>query len=569
MTSDERGNPPQHGFLAGGTFATYHPPSGPERNVAYVICPPLGYEAIECYHSLLRLAQGLAGAGFATVRIEYHGTGESLGTDEDPGRVAAWLDSIRQAVATLRDGGVEAIGLIGLRLGATFAAKVAAEIEIDRLVLWHPCISGAMYTREVEIMASAAAKALGTPPLANGGLEAAGYLLTSETMKDLSELKSDQPHLCGRPEILVVDRDDRPAVQRLGPHYTSLRYAVTVEKVPGYKEMMIDPAKSQVPTEALARIRDWAVEHSRSRERPSRDVTLQEEIPDELVRRRAVRFGPNRRLLGIVTEPVAAAANRPGVILLAGGIVPRTAVNRMYVPLARRLAGLGHRVLRVDIAGIGESSPAAGAARNDPYADSLLDDVVTSLRWISSGNGSNRAWLVGLCSGAYASFQTALTEQQVLGVVLINPLVFYWKKLSAEPPTVHDTDASKHYGRSLLSPAKWRKLIAGKVDLRYAMNTLAAPVRNRLASRWGRDLPGDLSGLLSRGVAVNLAFSEGDPGYDAFVDQVGRRLSKLQRDGLVLRSYQGADHTFSPLHVRGELLDWIVDRVCAHRGSND
>jgi hypothetical protein len=68
---------------------------------------------------------------------------------------------------------------------------------------------------------------------------------------------------------------------------------------------------------------------------------------------------------------------------------------------------------------------------------------------------------------------------------------------------------------------------------------------------------------LSRGVRVRLAFSEGDPGYDAFLRQAGSGLKKCRREGLVLRSFQGADHTFSPMQVRGELLDWIVDQVSA------
>src|SRR4051812_22961002 len=81
-----------HGFLDGPRplFGSYHAPAQPVRDIGYVICPPLGWEGIQSYQTVQRLADALAAAGFHTVRVHVDGTGESLGTDEDPGRVAAW-----------------------------------------------------------------------------------------------------------------------------------------------------------------------------------------------------------------------------------------------------------------------------------------------------------------------------------------------------------------------------------------------------------------------------------------------------------------------------------------------
>ena len=71
----------------------------------------------------------------------------------------------------------------------------------------------------------------------------------------------------------------------------------------------------------------------------------------------AVIFGENHSLDGIITNPAAAGPidSSPGVILLNSGLVHRVGPNRVYVKLARRLAGLGLTVLRFDYSGVGDS----------------------------------------------------------------------------------------------------------------------------------------------------------------------------------------------------------------------
>jgi hypothetical protein len=250
------------------------------------------------------------------------------------------------------------------------------------------------------------------------------------------------------------------------------------------------------------------------------------------------------------------------VLFLAGGVVPRTAVNRMYVSAARRLASLGHTVLRLDVSGIGESLPADGAPPNDAYAASLVPDVVTAVRWL----GEQDIWLVGLCSGAYAAFQAALTESRVTGVVLINPIVFHGAQgMSRNSTQVHQVQAARQYRRSLTDASKWRKLLTGQVDVRFALGVLSARARTWVTSRSGRGLPADLRQLLGRGVRIGIAFSDGDAGVDAFTSQVGARLPELRKRGLAIQHFPGADHTFNALAARGMLLDWVVGHVSEGR----
>ncbi|HSO32656.1 MAG TPA: alpha/beta fold hydrolase [Labilithrix sp.] len=570
-----------HGFLDGPRplFGSYHAPARPVRDIGYVICPPLGWEGIQCYQSVQLLADELAAAGFHTLRVHYDGTGESLGSDEEPGRVAAWLESVRRAVAALAGvRHVERIGLIGMRVGATLAAMVAAELELANLVLWEACVTGAHYSREMEILASAAPSAIQTGrELRPGGIEAGGYLLTHATVAELNALDLLKVKPRGTPDVLLVQRDDRPPSfgRKLAEHLVREGCRATLEQLPGHKEMMTYPERSLPAKVIVARIRDWAVERSTAGEAPAADdarpegLALAAEAVDGRVRRRPVRFGPSQRLFGVITEPTAAGSARPPVLMLTGGVVPRTGVNRMYVVLASRLAELGHTVLRMDVSGICESAPAEGAAPNDPHAASLLEDVRGAAELLLESTGQSTLTLLGLCSGAYASFQTALVDPRVRGIVLLNPEVFHLEGGSPKFSQTEQSQAAKHYRQSLFSLAAWKKLLSGKANVRYIagfalakVKTSAASARDRLSARIKKvpqGLAGDFHRLLARDVKVSVVMAEGDPGHEPLMNQLTADLEALRAMGFTLKLTPGPDHTFNDFSVRQPLVDWLVD----------
>ncbi len=72
---------------------------------------------------------------------------------------------------------------------------------------------------------------------------------------------------------------------------------------------------------------------------------------------RVVRFGPDKRLIGILTEPRAGSGDRPGTLLLNSGLVHRIGASRMHVHMARALVKEGMTSLRFDFSGIGDSEP--------------------------------------------------------------------------------------------------------------------------------------------------------------------------------------------------------------------
>lgn len=564
----ERTSPVLHGFLDGHrpVFASYHAPTRPLRDIGWVVCPPLGWEAIQSYETVRRLAEGLAAAGLPTVRVHYDGTGESLGSDEDGDRVDAWLESIRRAVVAMRELGVRDVGLVGVRLGATLAAHVATELAVASLVLWEPCTSGAHYTREMEILASASPSAVRDRAHVRqpGDIEAGGYLLTRETVASLAAIDLLKATLAGKPDVLLVYRDDRPAP--FGKKLAERFAGAVLEQLPGYKEMMTYPERATPADAAIARIRAWASERAGTLEREPPSLALREDVVEGTSRRRPVRFGPDGRLFGVLTEPLAGRTREP-VILLTGGVVPRIAVNRMYVTLATRLAERGHAVLRFDVSGICESTPADGAKPNDPHAASLLSDVRDAVERM----GGSSVSLLGLCSGAYAAFQTALADTRVQQIVLLNPQVFHLADGSPKFSQTEQSQAAKYYRQRLFQLDSWKKLLSGKANVRYITGFVTAKAKTTLnrarervlarVTHAPRGLAGDLHGLLKRGVRIRVVMAEGEPGHEPLMTQLGEDLEALRGLGFVLDLTPGPDHTFNDFAVRLPLLDRLTDTL--------
>ncbi|MEP7311420.1 MAG: alpha/beta fold hydrolase [Pseudomonadota bacterium] len=110
---------------------------------AAVVCPPWGQEHLRAHRSLHRLASELAEVGFHVLRFDYYGTGDSAG-DMPDADLDGWRSDIVTAIEELKDtAGVKQVALIGLRLGATLAAAVAAQRkDVSALVLWDPLSSG-------------------------------------------------------------------------------------------------------------------------------------------------------------------------------------------------------------------------------------------------------------------------------------------------------------------------------------------------------------------------------------------------------------------------------------------
>ena len=275
------------------------------------------------------------------------------------------------------------------------------------------------------------------------------------------------------------------------------------------------------------------------------------------VEEQQLRFGPDDRLFGIVSKPKSEPdMSRPAMILLCGGATHRISANRMYVSLARRLAQQGMTVMRLDLAGIGDSLPHDGYPANKPYTDKLTEDIEAAMDAVAALTGAKSFTLFGLCSGAYAAMQTALQSERVTGLILANQLVYD------------------------LSARDLQQLASGEIASAHALDfprsssfvfRAAVRVLKRLSPVWGK--PGELLSawlvgtnvrrrfdrLVERGVSLAFLLSSRDPAGDALRITTGKRLDHWCDSGIAaVKVFNGTDHTFSPTASQRELIDWVA-----------
>jgi pimeloyl-ACP methyl ester carboxylesterase len=233
-------------------FGIYEPaaPIGRGKRAA-VLCHPWGDEYIYAHRAIRQLAVRLTGAGIDTLRFDFFGTGDSGGEMVDAD-LAIWEADIELAMEELRNiVGSTRTTLIGLRLGATLAARVAAlhPKDVDSLVLWDPVLSGADYPVSL-------GTASATP---DATLEIRGFPLTARMRRDLQAIALTQPFAPPgiRGLTIVTDRSATPVSPAEAPRGNGEQsYAIEFRTaVPPWIE---DPNKmGAVPVEVIRRIVDW------------------------------------------------------------------------------------------------------------------------------------------------------------------------------------------------------------------------------------------------------------------------------------------------------------------------
>lgn len=140
-------------------FGLLHEPATPGARLGFVLSHPFAEEKLWSHRVLVTFARALAARGHPVLRFDYAGAGDSGGETAETS-LDSHLDDLRAAVGTLEAmvPGLERIGLVGLRLGASFAALLAeqaaagtasAVLRDAPLVLWDPVVDGAAYLQEV------------------------------------------------------------------------------------------------------------------------------------------------------------------------------------------------------------------------------------------------------------------------------------------------------------------------------------------------------------------------------------------------------------------------------------
>lgn len=397
-------------------------PSSGAATLGVVLCQPVGEEARSAHRTFRRLGSELARRGVVALRVDYDGTGDSAGGQHDAERVAAWRASIAEAATYLRESGLDRVAIVGMRIGATLAAEVAAEdARFTSVVLWDPNTSGRGFLREGQALHALGDYAIEKPQ--GGDVHTPGFRYDATTAADLRTLNlADLPAEPWSDRILVLTRSGAPIPGKPGGPFTGPH--VEWARAEGQLELVgVEPNQARTPIPTVQHVADWLAEGVRDEASRPVDFALRSEaqvtdpVSGTAVRERIVTLGPNR-LFGIVTEPLEPARNAPWVILVNVAIELHIGPGRRWVDFARSWAAMGLRCVRLDQSGLGDS-PRRRDQREDVFYDAnWLEDLPDAIDALEAGDAPVSVF--GLCSGAYSAFEAAM-RRPLDAVYVVSP----------------------------------------------------------------------------------------------------------------------------------------------------
>jgi len=556
-------------FDSGGRpmFGWWHVPDGHRARGGVVLCLPLAMEGTAARPTFRLLASRLEAAGFVVLRFDYDGTGDSAGSPDDPGRVPAWIDSVRSAIRVVRSSRVPRVTVVGMRMGATLAAATIGSEDSaalpDGLVLWDPCTSGRSFLRQQRLM-RATIEVAHTEE--EGVVEGPGIVFGPEAAAAMSALSVDGIETTLARKVLVLTRAghrrDHALVTRLSmPH-------VEWAEVAGQEDLVdVEPHFAKVPEAALRTIVSWLSALGADGLRP---VTPSSVSPGEAavvgrdadgcpIRERSLRLGPNG-LFGIVTEGERRNGG-PTFVFLPAGVIDHTGPARLWVEIGRRWAALGFETLRFDTGGLGDSDPRGSQSRWFGSAPESIDDVRDTMNAVGHGDPTSLV-LVGLCSGGYLINEVVLGGMKPRGAYMINPV------FRPRDDVLQNPDASA--GR-LVPPSRhrWAKALPAHNLLSPIVENLPSPawwalnrvaVRNAEAMTLQRVSERITDMLIISNAPEARLHTRG--GHLAF-----RRLSRRGR--FRLEVFDEIDHTLLARVPRDRAFDLITQHVWTRYGSTN
>lgn len=132
-------------------FGVLHLPENQPPDEGFVFCHPFAEEKLWTQRVYVNFARELTKRGYAVLRFDYMGHGDSDG-DFENSSINSRLSDINCAIDILKNKveKLSKVSLLGLRLGASLAAITAANRkDISRLVLWDPVTNGNKYMQEM------------------------------------------------------------------------------------------------------------------------------------------------------------------------------------------------------------------------------------------------------------------------------------------------------------------------------------------------------------------------------------------------------------------------------------
>ena len=511
--------------------------------LSVVLAGSWGDEDMAGYDDQRALAVALAQGGLGTLRFEWPDTGDSsaaTGATTIADALGAFDAAAREALAR---SGQERLAFVGVRLGALLASHAAvARQDVDALVALAPVDSGRAFV--LEQGASAAAPVAWSAPAEPGVLidpaelpvAVGGFALSARRVEALSALRWPAAATTAVLEALVLrppqsaGRVAADALARMGVRVreqargTPAGAAGIAEVVGWLRERaadatvmrgvhavegfgVADPGNERVHARLAAARLESATKAVLALAVADAPTWMRLQEQGVAVRERVIRIGDGDEptLVGVLSErdpvdaPHALHPPRHGILLLPSDGQRRVGPHRLWVPWARHRAACGDVVLRLDIAGAGDS--AAPASARDDSADARgVGDVARALAWLRCEAGVGACTIVGIGAGARQAWRLALADVGVRQAIAIEPA---WRGNPVAPAA---------------AMSRAHRVLRGCA---------------RAATRWVRGAVGDdlvdaLGRGDARGVKMDLVLA-GRQGHERMC--TGRRWERLLREG--------------------------------------
>jgi hypothetical protein len=264
---------------------------------------------------------------------------------------------------------------------------------------------------------------------------------------------------------------------------------------------------------------------------------------------RAVTFGRDGKLAGILTEPEAdrAVAGAPAMLMWNVGIHHRVGPYRIQVDLARELARRGYASLRFDVAGMGDSVMSQDSRGDEERA---LDDIREAMALLEKRRSVRRFVPIGFCSSVDSAHGLSLADERVVGACFIEGYASrtrgFWM----------------YYPLRVFDSMRWKRRIMRKIPMllatlgdRIAIDPIEEE-RAALGPVFARTYPSpqqfgtDVRRMAARGVRLLFVYVGGDTDFNhrgQFEEMIG---GPTLGERVEVTYYEGADHTFYRIEDR-------------------
>jgi hypothetical protein len=283
------------------------------------------------------------------------------------------------------------------------------------------------------------------------------------------------------------------------------------------------------------------------------------------MRERVIRIGEPVPLVGIMSEPDQAVTARTAMLLMNSGVMHRVGACRLSVRIARAVCDqLGIPTVRFDFSGVGDSEARHQAADFETAGEREVREVMD---YLSESRGINQFVLYGLCSGAHVACRVAAVDPRVRYLIQIDGHCYATRKSNL-----------RHYGKRLLSPARWPRAVArllrgsprprtGAEIAGVDPNFFEVPDFGLTPRR--EDIAKRLQGVVSNGVELYCIYTGNDPTYN-YLNQFRDCYHEVDFGSrLTLSHLPDSSHIVPEPHCQVEVVKGIVEWLKSQNVSGD